>query len=82
MRVSYLEGGTADGRTSQDEFTYKVLERRSTGLHVALVGETRSDSSGQLVTWELRQSDRNNYCWWRSDWPADFCTVPRIRCGR
>ena len=81
MYVRYLQGGTADGQKLEESFSYQVLGRRPSGLHLALVGESRKDAAGQPVTWELRQADRNNYCWWRSDWPASECTVPRTRCG-
>ena len=81
MYVRYLQGGTADGEQLEESFSYQVLGRRPSGLRLALVGESRKDAAGQPVTWELRQTDRNSYCWWRSDWPASECTVPRTRCG-
>lgn len=80
MRLSYREGGTSDGKSLQEQFSYQVLGRSPTGLQVALIGESRKDSSGRAVTWELRQSGRDNYCWWRSDWTASECTVSRMRC--
>ncbi len=81
MHVRYPEGGTADGKSLQEHFAYRVLGRSSSALQLTLIGESRTDSSGQPVTWELRQPDKDRYCWWRSDWPANGCTVPRIRCG-
>lgn len=80
MNLRYLEGGTADGESMHEQFSYRVLGTISTGLHLALDGESRKDSSGNTVTWELRQIDKDSYCWWRSDWTAEECTVPRIRC--
>jgi hypothetical protein len=80
MHVRYPEGGTADGRSLQEQFSYKVLGRSPSGLQLALVGESRNDNSGNPVTWELRQNEKDSYCWWRSDWPANECTVPRTRC--
>ena len=81
MDVRYPQGGTADDKSLQERFSYQVLGRSSSGLQLALVGESRTDSSGQKVTWELRQTDKNQYCWWRSDWPENECTTARIRCG-
>jgi hypothetical protein len=80
MHVRYSEGGTADGQSLQEQFSYNVLGRSSLGLKLSLVGESRMDSFGNPVTWELRQADRDSYCWWRSDWPANECTVSRTRC--
>jgi hypothetical protein len=82
MHVHYPQGGTADEESLQERFSYQVLGRRSSGLRLALVGESRKDNAGRTVTWELRQPDKDSYCWWRSDWPANECTIPRIRCGR
>lgn len=80
MHVRYPEGGTADGKSLQEHFSYRVLGRTPTGLRLALIGEPRLDSSSRAVTWEIRQSGEDNYCWWRSDWPSNECTVPRIHC--
>ena len=80
LLLRYPEGGTADGKALQDQFTYRVLEARATGLHVSLDGEARTDASGRPVTWEIRQTSADSYCWWRSDWAQGDCTQARMRC--
>jgi len=81
MHLAYRNAGTVDGRSLQVRFSYQVLGKSPSGLHVALIGESRKESSGRAVTWELKQSGRDSYCWRRSDWTANECTVSRMRCG-
>ena len=81
MYVRYPNGGSADGKSLQDLFTYRVLARNRSGLKVALIGESRKDIKGQTVTWEIRHPEDGSYCWRRSDWHLKECTAARIRCG-
>jgi len=75
------EGGTTDGINARNVFTYKVLYSTDNQIRVALVGEDRVDEAGLPVTWDIVKINDSAYCWRRSDWGANECTVPRVRCA-
>ena len=82
MHIKYPKtGGTADNKSIQNEFVYRVLGTNPDGLHLSLDGESRLNESGLAVTWDIRKISATSYCWRRSDWGSDSCTVPRTRCG-
>jgi hypothetical protein len=60
---------------------YKILKINSNSVSLALKSETRVDSSGSPVTWDLKLISTNEYCWRRSDWPDSACTPLNYRCN-
>ena len=60
---------------------YKVISIGTNRVTVKLEGETRVDSEGSAVTWDLVLLNRNEYCWYRHDWPVEHCTKSIYRCS-
>lgn len=75
------EGGTTDGIKARSVLTYNVLYSTGNQTRVALVGEDRTDESGLPVTWDIVKVTESEYCWRRSDWGINECTIPRVRCA-
>lgn len=46
-----------------------------------MIGEGRTDSSGNLVAWDLIVNSKTEYCWRRSDWSETRCSAARLICS-
>ncbi len=69
----------ATGRIDQSG-VYKVVQRKPGRLVLALEGETRR-AGGRPVVWELIIKSKNEYTWYRRDWPIDQRTRSLYRCA-
>ena len=47
---------------------------------LALEGETRKDSAGTPIIWELVMQSPHRFCWRQTDWPDGGCTESLTRC--
>ena len=68
--------------SASEDLRYEVRGHGKNSLRVFLVGETRTDSKGALVEWDLILLSNDQYVWRRSDWPTDGSTRPIERCSR
>lgn len=61
---------------------YEVLAYANHTVRVRLVdpAETRTDSDGNFVTWDLGLVHPTKYVWQRTDWKKGAFTDERIRC--
>jgi len=71
----------ADSAGARD-LRYEVRGHGRDFIRTFLVGETRTDSKGALVEWDLVLVSDDFYVWRRSDWPKDASTRPIERCSR
>lgn len=82
LYITYPNDSTnSDGKSFKTKWEYRILSATEDRVRVTLVGEDRFDDSGLPVTWDIRKISHNEYCWRRSDWSLDECTVARTRCG-
>ena len=82
LYITYPHDSTnSDGESFQTKWVYRVLSATEERIRVSLMGEDRLDPSGLPVTWDIRKLSPDQYCWRRSDWPFEECTVARTRCG-
>lgn len=82
LYVRYPRGSqTIDGENFKKKWIYLVLSATEDRVRLALQGESRVDASGLPVTWDLRKISPDKFCWRRSDWPFDECTIASTRCG-
>lgn len=66
--------------TGQKESVYEVLGHEDHVIRLFLRSETRRDSSGALVEWDLIMLSPDEYVWRQSDWPEDMSTRLLERC--
>ena len=82
LYITYPRDSTnSDGESFKTKWVYRVLSATEERVRVSLMGEDRRDVSGLPVTWDIRKLSKDKYCWRRSDWPIEECTVARTRCG-
>lgn len=81
-RVDFVHSalGLATPTDARDRFSYRVGEQRGNRLRLDMENETRLDDDGNVVSWDLILLSKNEFCWNRSDWPEDGCTVSTFRC--
>jgi hypothetical protein len=70
-----------DTATGRREAQYEVRSYTDTSFRVFLQHESRRDSTGQLVEWDLVLLGNDRYTWHRSDWPAGGTTNYLARCA-
>lgn len=66
--------------TGRKESVYEVLGHGEHVIQLFLTSETRRDSSGALVEWDLIMLSPDEYVWRQSDWPEDMSTRVLERC--
>jgi hypothetical protein len=71
----------ADSAGARD-VRYEVRGHGRDFIRMFMVGETRTDSTGALVEWDLVLVSDDLYVWRRSDWPKGASTRPIERCSR
>ncbi len=64
------------------EYTYDIVATGPQVIRGRIRDETRRDSTGALVVWDLVLLNDSTYCWHRADWPTDGCTRSNVRCPR
>lgn len=80
-KVMYLRYLAAVDTTGRLEARYEIRGHAPTSIRAFLLDETRRDSTGRLVEWDLVLLTADRYAWHRSDWPAGGTTVPLERCS-
>jgi hypothetical protein len=70
---------TFDG-TMRSEAHYRVLQVTGNALRMEVDGETRRQTDGTPVAWDLRLTSDSTYCWHRADWPYRSCTEKTKKC--
>jgi hypothetical protein len=60
---------------------YEILGTGANAIRGRIVDETRRTDRGEIVVWDLILFEQDRYCWRRTDWPAEGCTQPVVRCG-
>jgi hypothetical protein len=69
----------AAGKPQKAE-VYKILDARARLLRGQVVGETRKDAAGKVLTYDFLFASNDSFCWHRSDWPKGQCTKMMVRC--
>lgn len=64
----------------EGEYVYDVESVEPDRILMRLRGEDRRTPSGALVEWELVVRSPDTYCWRRTDWQPEGCTIPNVRC--
>lgn len=77
MELRYSKG--VNGKPAA-EATYRVKGKGKDFLRMKMDGEKRRSDRGILVEWDLVLVTPDSYCWRRTDWEPDDCTVEAIRC--
>lgn len=77
----YRHPQAADSAEAPD-YRYEVRGHGQNSIRLFLVGETRKDSRGALVEWDLVLLSKDHYVWRRSDWGPEGSTRPIQRCSR
>lgn len=65
-----------------EKTTYSILKHTNKVIRMQMHGETRKDSEGHLVIWDLLKVSNNKYTWHRKDWPSGGSTGYFFKCNQ
>ena len=60
-------------------YTYNIIQHPKK-LRAFIEGETRVNTRGDVVMWDIKIINDNEFCWQRSDWQSGECTRSLLKC--